>query len=99
LAWILFSAGKLVEAERSARQGVLCNSNLASAYLLLAQIHLRRSDLPAVVSALDAHLRLDPAGPHNAQGQARRTEAQQLLAKHPGTAPVVAETPAKNPEP
>jgi tetratricopeptide (TPR) repeat protein len=99
LAWILFSAGKLAEAEKSARQAVLSNSNLASAYLLLAQIHLRRSDLPAVVSALDAYLRLDPVGPHNVQARALRTEAQQLLAKQPGTAPVLAETPAKNREP
>jgi tetratricopeptide (TPR) repeat protein len=97
LAWILFNAGKLAAAEKSARQAVLSNSNLASAYLLLAQIHLRRSDLPAVVSELDAYLRLDPAGPHNAQAQALRKEAQQLLAKHPSAARVVAETPAKNP--
>jgi len=99
LAWILFSAGKLAEAEKSARQAVLSNSNLAGAYLLLAQIHLRRSDFPAVVSELDAYLRLDPAGPHNAEAQALRRKAQQLSATHPGSGPVVAETPAKNREP
>ena len=99
LAWILFSAGRLSEAEKSARQAVLSNANLASAYLLLAQIHLRHNDLPAVVSELDAYLRLDPAGPHNAQAQAIRLEARELLAKQQGTAPVVAETPIPDHQP
>jgi len=99
LAWILFNAGRLAEAEKAARQAVLSNSNLASAYLLLAQIHVRQSDLPAVVSELDAYLGLDPEGPHNAEARALRTEAQQLLAKQPGTGPVVAETPTKNHQP
>jgi tetratricopeptide (TPR) repeat protein len=99
LAWILFNAGRLAEAEKAARQAVLSNSNLASAYLLLAQIHVRQSDLPAVVSELDAYLRLDPEGPHNAEARALRTEAQQLLAKHADTGPVVAETPDKNHQP
>ena len=99
LAWILFNAGRLAEAEKAARQAVLSNSNLASAYLLLAQIHVRQSDFPAVVAELDAYLRLDPEGPHNAEARALRAEAQQLLAKQPGTGPVVAETPAKNHQP
>jgi tetratricopeptide (TPR) repeat protein len=99
LAWILFTAGRLAEAEKAARQAVLSNSNLASAYLLLAQIHVRQSDLPEVVAELDAYLRLDPEGPHNAEARALRTEAQQLLAKHAGAGPVVAETPAKNHQP
>lgn len=96
LAWILFSAGRLPEADKAARQAVVSNSNLASAYLLLAQIHLRQSNLTAVVSELDAYLRLDPEGPHNVEAHALRTEAQQLLAKRPSAGPVLAETPVKN---
>ena len=99
LAWILFNAGRLSEAEKAARQAVLSNSSLASAYLLLAQIHVRQSDLPAVVSELDAYLRLDPNGVHNAEAQALRTEAQQLLAKHPLAGPIVSQTPAKTDHP
>jgi len=99
LAWILFNAGRLAEAEKAARQAVLSNANLASAYLLLAQIHVRQSDLAAVVSELDAYLRLDPEGPHNAEARALRTEARQLLGKQAGTGPVVAETPTKNHQP
>ena len=87
---------RLPEADKTARQAVVSNSNLASAYLLLAQIHLRQSNLTAVVSELDAYLRLDPEGPHNVEAHALRTEAQQLLAKRPSAGPVLAETPVKN---
>jgi tetratricopeptide (TPR) repeat protein len=94
LAWVLFSAGRWPEAEKSTRQAILSNANLASAYLLLAQIHLRQSDLTALVSDLDAYLRLDPNGEHNAQAKAIRAEAEQLLAKQPSNAPAVAKIPA-----
>jgi tetratricopeptide (TPR) repeat protein len=94
LGWVLFHGGKLAEAEKCARQATLSNSNLASAYLLLAQIHLRQEQLPAVVSDLDAYLRLDPEGPHNAQANALRLEAQQMIAKQQANGPVVAKSPA-----
>jgi tetratricopeptide (TPR) repeat protein len=93
LAWVLFRAGRLSEAEKSARQAVLSNTNMASAYLLLAQVHLRQNDLSAVVSDLDAYLALDPEGAHNIEARAIRTQAQQVLAKQQGDEPIVAKTP------
>ena len=93
LAWVLFTAARLREAEKSARQAVLYNANLATAYLLLAQIHLRQSDLSAVTADLDAYLKLDPEGPHNAEARAIRTQAERVLAKQQGTGPVLAKTP------
>ena len=93
LAWVLFGAGRLPEAEKSARRAVLSNANMASAYLLLAQVHLRQSDLPAVVSDLDAYLALEPAGVHNTEARAIRTQAQQVLAKQQGSGPIFAKTP------
>ena len=94
LAWVHFRAGHLLDAEKSARQAILSNPNLADAYLLLAQVHLRQSDLTALVSDVDAYLRLDPEGAHNAQARAVRAEAEQLLAKQPSKAPVSAKIPA-----
>lgn len=95
MAWIQFTAARLPEAEKSARQAVLYNANLATAYLLLAQIHLRLSDLSAVAADLDAYLRLDPAGSHNAEARAVRMQAQRVLAKQQqqSTGPVLAKTP------
>jgi tetratricopeptide (TPR) repeat protein len=94
LAWVLFSAGRLAEAEKSARQATLSNSNLASAYLLLAQIHLRQGQMTTLVSDLDAYLRMVPKGPYNAEVQALRLKAEQVLAKQPTPGPVLAENPA-----
>jgi tetratricopeptide (TPR) repeat protein len=93
LAWVLFTAARLRDAEKSARQAVLYNTNFATAYLLLAQIHLRQSDLSAVTADLDAYLKLDPDGPHGAEARAVRTQAERLLAKQKGTDPVFAKTP------
>jgi tetratricopeptide (TPR) repeat protein len=94
LAWVLFRADRLPESEKSAQQAVLSNPNLTGAYLLLAQIHSHRNDLLSLVSDLDAYLRLEPAGPRSAQAKVLREQAEQLLAKQRGNAPVVAKTPA-----
>jgi tetratricopeptide (TPR) repeat protein len=93
LAWVLFTAGRLPDAENNARQAILANPNLATAYLLLAEIHLRQSDLLALLSDLDAYLKLEPEAPQNAQAKAIRTQAEHLLAKQRGAAPVVAKAP------
>jgi tetratricopeptide (TPR) repeat protein len=93
LGWVQFRAGRLPDAEHSARQAILSNPNLADAYLLLAQVHLRQSELTALVADVDAYLRLEPEGAHNAQARAVRAEAEQLLAKQEGKAPVVAKIP------
>jgi hypothetical protein len=66
----VFSAGRLPEAERSARQAILGNAKLSMAYLLLANIHLRQSDMRALVSDLNAYLRLDPDGADKSQARA-----------------------------
>jgi tetratricopeptide (TPR) repeat protein len=94
LAWVLFRSDRLPNAEKNARQAILSNPNLAAAYLLLAQIHLRQSDLLAILSDLDAYLKLDPEAPQNAQAKAIRTQAEHLLAKQRGTVPVVAKAPS-----
>lgn len=96
LGWVQFRAGRVTEAGKSARQAILSNPNLADAYLLLAQVHLRQSDLTALVSDVDAYLRLDPEGVHNAQARAIRVEAEQMLAKQQrkDSEPAVARIPS-----
>jgi tetratricopeptide (TPR) repeat protein len=94
LAWVLFNAGRLPEAEKSARQAIIFNTDLAEAYLLLGQIHLRQNDLVSLLSDLDAYVKLRPGEPRMAQAIALRAQAQQLLAKQQGTAPALAKVPA-----
>jgi len=59
LAWAQFGLNRLVEAERSAEQALVRNVNLAEAYLLLARIHQRQRNAPAVTKDLEVYLKLD----------------------------------------
>jgi len=79
LAWVLYSAQRVVEAEKAAREAVLYRPNFAMAHLLLAQIHRRQNNSAAVVEDLDAYLRLDPEGPRSRALRATRDEAEQSL--------------------
>jgi tetratricopeptide (TPR) repeat protein len=76
LAWILYATDRLPDAEKSARQAVMCQPDLAAAYLLLAKIHQRESNPSAVAEDLDSYSRLDPGGPESASAKDLRKEAQ-----------------------
>jgi tetratricopeptide (TPR) repeat protein len=85
LAWVLYSAARLPEAEKSARQAILYSSDLAMAYLLLAQIHLRENNLSALVQDLDSYIKLDPDGPQSESAKAILVQAHhQLSRQSPG---------------
>jgi tetratricopeptide (TPR) repeat protein len=60
LSWAQFGLNRLIEAEHSAEQALLRNSNLAEAYLLLAQIHQRQQNAPAVGKDLEFYLKVEP---------------------------------------
>src|SRR6266849_1160569 len=60
LAWAQLGLNRLVEAERSAEQALVRNANLAEAYSLLARIHQRQRNAPAVSRDLEVYLKLDP---------------------------------------
>jgi tetratricopeptide (TPR) repeat protein len=77
LAWVLYSAGRVVEAEKSTREAILYNPNFAMAHLLLAQIHRRQNNSAALVEDLDAYLRIDPDGPRSRALRITRDEAEQ----------------------
>jgi Tfp pilus assembly protein PilF len=59
LAWAQLGLNRLVEAERSAEQALVRNANLAEAYSLLARIHQRQRNAPAVARDLEQYLKLD----------------------------------------
>ena len=86
LAWVLYTAGRVVEAEQSARQAVLYAPNFAMAHLLLAQIDRRLNHSAAMIEELDAYLRLEPDGPRSAGVRAVRDDAAR------GRAPASVET-------
>jgi len=63
LSIVLFGLNRLPEAEQSAREALLRNPNLASAYLALADVHGRRKEFALQLHDLDAYLKLAPDGP------------------------------------
>jgi tetratricopeptide (TPR) repeat protein len=87
LGWVLFSAQRIVEAEKAAREAVLYNPNLAMAHLLLAQIHRHQNNSAAVVDDLDAYLRLEPDGPRSRALRSSRDVTQQSLTRAPNSKP------------
>jgi tetratricopeptide (TPR) repeat protein len=91
LAWVMFSANRLIEAEKSAQEAVLHKATFAMAYLLLAQIHRQQNNVGALVDDLDTYLRLEPNGPRSDAARVVRAQAQHALDLQNGPA-VVAST-------
>jgi tetratricopeptide (TPR) repeat protein len=60
LGWAQFGLDRLVEAERTLEQALLRNANFAQAYFLLARIHHRQHNLPAMLRDLESYLKLEP---------------------------------------
>jgi tetratricopeptide (TPR) repeat protein len=79
MAWVLYAAQRIAEAEKSAQQAVRYNPDFAMAHLLLAQIHMRQNKQADLVNDLDAFLRLDPNGPRSAGARVIRAQAQRAL--------------------
>jgi tetratricopeptide (TPR) repeat protein len=81
LAWVLYSVGRLTEAEQSAREAVRYKPAFAEPYLLLAEMDLRQNHSAAAIEDLDAYLKLDPDSPRSARAKAAHAEAQRALAR------------------
>jgi tetratricopeptide (TPR) repeat protein len=67
LAWAQYGLNRLLAAERSLQQAIVRNANLGEAYLLLARIHQRQNNSPAMVNDLQTYLKLNPHGPDSDQ--------------------------------
>ena len=67
LAWAQYGLNRLLAAERSLQQAIVRNANLGEAYLLLARIHQRQNNSPAMTQDLQTYLKLNPNGPDSEQ--------------------------------
>src|SRR6202011_3020763 len=76
MAWVRYTAGRIGDAEDSAREAIRYNPNFAMAHLLLAQIHRQQNNQAALVAELDSFLALDPHSPRSVGARAARAEAQ-----------------------
>ena len=66
-----FGLNRLIAAERTIEQALLRNANFSQAYLLMARIHQRQHNLPAVLADLESYLRVEP-----------RKDQGRILAEH-----------------
>lgn len=83
LAWVLYTADRVPEAETSVKAALVYNPNFAIAHLLLAQIHLRQNNSAALVDDLDAYLRIEPDNARSPGVRAVRDKAAQALPQVP----------------
>jgi tetratricopeptide (TPR) repeat protein len=81
LGQALFGQNRLAEAEKSAQEVLLRRSDLASAYILLANIHIRRHEYVLGLKDLDTFLNMKPEGPTSDQARAVRAAAQGLVSR------------------
>jgi len=72
-----FGLNHLDEAERSLRQALLRRANFPQAYFLLAKIHQRQNNSPALAEDLQAYLKLDRHSPDSKQARALLEQTQQ----------------------
>jgi len=77
----LFGQNRLLEAEKSAREAILRRSDAASAYVLLANIHIRRHEYIMALNDLDTFLKLKPTGPASDQARDVRNAAQRVVSR------------------
>lgn len=75
------SRGHLQPALAAAEKAAELAPQQAVVYRLLAVVHLRQKDYPALVSALDSYIELDPDSPAGVRAKELRVEAQRQLDK------------------
>jgi tetratricopeptide (TPR) repeat protein len=81
---------RIPEALKSAQQARSLAPNVPLVYRLLSNVHLKEKDYPALLSDLDAYIKLDPDSPAGIRARQLREEVQKKLAKDAGAVPAAA---------
>lgn len=79
LGTVQLAVGHLADAEHSAREAIRLDPRAAEAYFLLASIHDRQHNPSAVISDLQAYLKLVPRGGSEPDVRELLTRAQRTL--------------------
>ena len=69
----------LVDAKKAGEQARSLMPNAAIIYRLLANIHMREKDYPALLEDIDAYLKIDPNSPAGAHARVMRAEVIQKI--------------------
>jgi tetratricopeptide (TPR) repeat protein len=70
---------QLAEAKKAGEQARSLMPNAAIIYRLLANVHIREKDYPALLDDIDAYLRIDPNSPAGAHAKEMRAEVIQKI--------------------
>jgi hypothetical protein len=81
LACALFGLNRMAEAEVEAKIAAERDPSDGDTRLLLANIHIRLHNYPAVLKDVDTFLNIDPNGPHADQARHLREQVQTALQK------------------
>jgi tetratricopeptide (TPR) repeat protein len=81
LGQALFGQNRLAEAEKSVREVLLRRPDLPSAYILMANIHIKRQEFVLGIKYLDTFLSMKPTGPTSDQARAVRAAAEQVMTR------------------
>jgi Tfp pilus assembly protein PilF len=81
LGQALFGQNRLDEAEKSAHEVLLRRSDVASAYILLANVHIRRHEYVLGIKDLDTYLSMRPDGASSEQAREVRAAAQKIVSR------------------
>lgn len=79
LARVLLGLNRLDAAEKSAEEARTRKPDFPPLFLLLANIHIRKRDYPALLQDLDSYLKLEPNGPTSEQARQTREKIQRAL--------------------
>jgi tetratricopeptide (TPR) repeat protein len=81
LGMALLRLNRLDEAEKSAREALLRNPNLALAYLVLSDAYGRQQKYKAQLQGLEEYLKLQPSGADSQSARQAREAVKVILAK------------------
>jgi Tfp pilus assembly protein PilF len=81
LGQALFGLNRLAEAEKSAHEVLLRRSDASSAYILLANVHIRRHEYVLGIKDLDTYLTMRPDGASSEQAREVRAAAQKIVSR------------------
>jgi len=85
LGQALFGQNRLAEAEKSAHEVLLRRSDVAAAYILLANVHIRRQEYILGIKDLDAYLSMRPEGASSEQAREVRAAALKVMSRREQT--------------
>ena len=94
LARALMGLNRVETAQKIAEEARKRNPDYPLLHLLLANIHIRKRDYPALLGDLDTFLKLEPNGPTSDQVRQTREKVQRALANAQNV-PATAEAPRR----